>query len=69
MRKVLIELNGGEFTVRCMEQVDATQVAQRGVFTVEAKDTVAAITITRLWFAGTPVEAIAKALELGLLPK
>jgi len=40
-----------------------------GVFTVEATDSAALVTITRLWLAGASTEAIAKALELGLLPK
>lgn len=40
-----------------------------GVFTIEATDSAALATITRLWLAGASVEAIAKALELGLLPK
>lgn len=44
-------------------------VKDSGTFTVEATDGVAAMTITRLWLAGASVEAIAKAMELGLLPK
>lgn len=71
MRKVLIELNGLEFTVRVLEQqsTDNPAVEQKGMFTVESSDGTALLAITRLWLAGASVEAIAKALELGLLPK
>ncbi len=53
-----------------VETLRAEQAAKdNGVFTVEATDSAAVVTITRLWLAGASVASIAKAMELGLLPK
>lgn len=37
-------------------------------FTVEATDSTAFVTITRLWMSGMGPAEIAKAMQLGLLP-
>lgn len=55
--------------VDAIKAEQAAKPADSGVFTVEATDSAALVTITRLWLAGASTEAIAKALELGLLPK
>lgn len=58
-----------EAKVEAATAEQAAKPAGSGVFTVEATDSAALVTITRLWLAGASTEAIAKALELGLLPK
>lgn len=58
-----------EAKIAAVRAEQSAKPANSGVFTVEATDSTALVTITRLWLAGASTESIAKALELGLLPK